>query len=134
MPDDGDLRSARRRRLSRIVLALLFTGAGVMHFVLPGVYERVIPPYLPAPRLLVLASGVAETLGGIGLLLPRTRRAAAAGLVLLLLAVWPANAQMLLDARAAGAPDWWQAALWLRLPLQLPLMAWVWWAAGGRHS
>ena len=46
--------------------------------------------------------------------------------VLLLLAVWPANVQMLLNARADGAPAWWQAALLLRLPLQLVLIAWVW--------
>ena len=52
--------------------------------------------------------------------------AAGIGLVLLLIAVWPANVQMLLDARGSQEPRWWLALLWARLPLQVVLMAWVW--------
>jgi uncharacterized membrane protein len=111
---------------SRIVLAALFAFAGTMHFVIPEQYMRIMPPALPLHRELVYLSGVLEIAGGVGLLIPRTRRAAGLGLVLLLIAVWPANLQMLLNARADGAPAAWQAALLLRLPLQILLMAWVW--------
>lgn len=111
---------------SRIVLAALFAFAGTMHFVIPGQYVGIMPPALPWHRELVYLSGALEIAGGIGLLVPRTRRAAGLGLVLLLIAVWPANLQMLLNARAAGASAWSQAALLLRLPLQILLMAWVW--------
>jgi uncharacterized membrane protein len=104
----------------------VFVGAGVLHFVAPGTYERIMPPYLPLHRGLVYLSGAAEVLGGLGLLTERTRAAAGAGLMLLLVAVLPANAQMLIDARAAGKPSWWLALLWLRLPLQGVLAAWVW--------
>ncbi len=97
-----------------------------MHFVVPQPYVRIMPPVLPYPLALVYLSGVLEIAGGVGLLLPRTRRAAGIGLMLLLLAVWPANVQMLLNARADGAGAWWQTALLLRLPLQLVLIFWVW--------
>ena len=111
---------------SRIVLAALFMSAGTMHFVIPGQYVGIMPPALPWPRALVYLSGALEIAGGVGLLVPRTRRAAGTGLVLLLIAVWPANLQMLLNARASGASAASQAALLFRLPLQLLLMAWAW--------
>jgi uncharacterized membrane protein len=104
-----------------------------MHFVIPASYGRIMPPYLPLHRALVLVSGACEVAGGLGLLHPRTRRAAGIGLVLLLIAVSPANVQMLLNARASHAPGWWQAALWARLPLQLVLAAWVVAASGLRR-
>lgn len=97
-----------------------------MHFIVPGAYMGIMPLALPLHRELVYLSGVLEIAGGIGLLVPRARRAAGIGLVLLLLAVWPANLQMLLNARAAGASAGWQLVLLLRLPLQLVLIAWVW--------
>jgi uncharacterized membrane protein len=111
---------------SRTVAGLVFVGAGALHFVAPGTYERIMPPYLPLHRELVYLSGAAEVLGGLGLLSARTRAAAGVGLILLLVAVLPANMQMLIDARAAGKPSWWLALLWLRLPLQGVLAAWVW--------
>lgn len=115
-----------RPSFSRTLLGSGFLAAGTLHFVFPRVYGRIMPPYLPRHRELVYLSGAAEVAGGLGLLSSRTRPAASAGLVLLLLAVWPANLQMLLDARAAGKPAWWTALLWVRLPLQIPLIVWVW--------
>ena len=110
---------------SRTVTGLVFVGAGALHFVAPGTYEKIMPPYLPLHRELVYLSGAAEVLGGFGLLAERTRAAAGVGLILLLVAVLPANVQMLIDARAAGKSSWWLALLWLRLPLQGVLAAWV---------
>jgi uncharacterized membrane protein len=78
----------------RVLLAIFFIGAGIMHFVIPDAYIRIVPPLLPAPGLLVFLSGIAEIMGGIGLLVPFTQRAAAWGLVLLLIAVFPANIYM----------------------------------------
>ncbi|HEX2079745.1 MAG TPA: DoxX family protein [Longimicrobium sp.] len=113
-------------RASRLLLAAIFVFSGVMHFVIPASYERIMPPWLPLHRPLVYLSGVLEISGGVGLLIERTRRAAGIGLVLLLIAVWPANLQMLRNAQAADRPAPEQALLWLRLPLQLVLIAWTW--------
>ncbi len=116
-----------------IILALIFGVAGVLHFVMPRPFDAIVPPWLPAffpdARTLVYASGVAELAGAAGLLLPATRSLAGWGLILLLVAVFPANVQMLLMARASNAAWWWTMALWVRLPLQALLIWWVWKAA-----
>jgi uncharacterized membrane protein len=110
--------------IGRILLAVLFILAGILHFAFPQNYLKIMPPYLPVPLSLVYLSGAAEILGGIGLLLPSTRQLAAWGLVALLIAVLPANIHMAVDhSRFASIPLW---ACWLRIPLQLPLIYWVW--------
>lgn len=109
----------------RVLLAIFFVGAGIMHFVIPDTYVRIVPPALPAPRLLVELSGAAEIFGGLGLLVPFTRRAAAWGLVALLVAVFPANIYMAVShvpAHGILGQRWLQ---WLRLPLQIPVIFWA---------
>src|SRR6185312_9033984 len=88
-----DARAARRKRL-RAVLTAIMIGIGVLHFVVPDVFTSIVPAYLPAPRALVLVSGVFEILGGVGLQIPRVRRAASYGLVALYISVFPANVNM----------------------------------------
>lgn len=120
-----------RRALSPRLLGVLFVGAGVGHFIRPAPYVGIVPPWIPAPGLVVALSGVAELLGGLGVLWKPTRRAASIGLILLLIAVFPANIQMLLNGIHDHRSTWYLAALWLRLPLQ-PLM--IWWAWTVRRS
>ncbi len=106
------------------LMGILYLAAGLLHFLATPTYTRIMPAYLPAHRELVLVSGAAEMLGGLGVLVPATRRPAAWGLVLLLIAVFPANLTMVTDhARFPQVPLW---AAWLRLPLQLPLLWWAW--------
>lgn len=103
---------------SPTLVGVLFAGAGTLHFAAPEAYEAIVPDYLPYHRALVLISGAAEIAGGIGLMLPATRRAAGWGLVALLVAVLPANVQMALHpapVRGVRIPP---ALLWARLPLQ----------------
>jgi uncharacterized membrane protein len=105
-------------------MGVLYVVAGLGHFVATRTYERIMPDYLPAHHELVLLSGMAEIAGGLGLLVPQTRRAAAWGIVLLLIVVWPANLWMVQHPeRFPGMPLW---AMWLRLPLQVPLIWWAW--------
>ena len=116
------------RNILTVLLGLFFIAAGTNHFVHPLFYVRIVPPYLPFHALLVQISGVCEILGGVGLLLPATRRAAALGLIALLIAVFPANVQMALHPelyRDIGT----ETAFLIRLPLQLVLIALIWWAA-----
>lgn len=108
---------------ARVLLAVLFIVAGVLHFVITPMYVNIMPSYLPAPALLVQISGAAEILGGIGLLVPAAQPAAAWGLILLLIAVMPANINMAIHpGHWPGIPRW---LLWARLPLQLPLIYWA---------
>ncbi len=119
-------------RLSQWILALFFITAGILHFVFPASYLKIMPPWLPWHAALVAISGVCEFAGGVGVLPPATRRLAGMGLIALCVAVLPANLQMLLNAHAAGADTGWQALLVLRLPLQLLLIYWIWRAT--RHA
>jgi len=115
-----------RRAAWRAVYGLSFIAAGAMHFVVPAYYQAIVPSYLPAPAALVAVSGVAEIAGGIGLLIPWLRPAAGIGLIALLVAVFPANVEMLRLYRAHGVAGWTETVLWLRLPLQAVLIWWAW--------
>lgn len=114
-----------RMTLSVALIGLIFVVGGVMHFLRPRFYLAMMPPWLPAAAALVLVSGVFEILGGIGVLVPATRVIAGWGLIALLFAVFPANVQMLLNARAAHASASTMAVLVARLPLQALLVYWV---------
>jgi uncharacterized membrane protein len=102
-----------------------FVLAGVMHFVKPRAYEAIVPPYLPAPRALVCASGMAEIAGGVGLMVPPVRRPAGWWLIATLLAVFPANVHMALNPEQFPKVPGGATALWARLPLQLGFLGWV---------
>jgi uncharacterized membrane protein len=111
---------------SLTALTVLLAAAGLLHFARADTFVRIVPAWLPAPRLLVAVSGAALLAGAAGLCAPATRRAAGWGVLLLLAAVFPANVEMLRAARAAHAPAAWQIALAVRLPVQFLLAWWVW--------
>ena len=100
-----------------------FVFAGVMHFVRPRFYLAIMPPWLPAHRELVYASGVAEIAGGAALLSARTRRPGGWFLIATLLGVYPANVHMALHPE--DYPKVPRAALYARLPFQLVFLGWV---------
>jgi uncharacterized membrane protein len=117
------LRSAHR---SPWPLAAFFVLAGVMHFLKPGFYVRIMPPYLPYHREIVYASGVAEIAGGVGAAVPALRRPWSRwGLVALLVAVFPANVHAALHPEAIGGGRLATAIAWARLPVQALFVAWV---------
>lgn len=132
------MRPLTLRRLQRVALAAattFFCGAGIYHFVNPAFFVRIVPPQLPAPEALVAVSGLFEILGGVGLLVPPTRRFAAYGLIALLIAVFPANVYMAIDAeRFATELAISPVGLYLRLPLQAVFVAWVWWISVPRPA
>ena len=113
------------KTVTKVIFGLLFIGAGVNHFVDTPFYLSIMPPYLPWHYSLVIASGVAEVVLGIGLLIPKLSRLAAWGIIALLIAVFPANIHM------ATHPELYptipEIALWLRLPLQAVLVLWAYW-------
>ena len=96
---------------------------GVLHFVAPRFFERIVPKWIPWPRGAVLWSGVAELASGALLALPRTRKAGGWLAAATIVAVYPANIQMTVDAaRDPEVGRWATAATWVRLPLQLPMV------------
>lgn len=111
----------------RILIALLFLGAGVGHFRDPQTFMKIVPPWLPSPRTLVYVSGVFEVLGAVGILVPFSRVIAGWGLVALLLAVFPANIYMATAGIKFGdfPPENWMS--WARLPLQFVLIGAIVW-------
>ncbi|WOD40217.1 MauE/DoxX family redox-associated membrane protein [Nodosilinea sp. E11] len=111
----------------RGILAVCMVVAGVLHFVQPDPFIRIVPGFLPAPATLVYLSGVIEILLGLGLLWPPVRQLSAWGLVVLFIAVYPANLNMAINhIPIAGVPDtWWFHAI--RLPFQFVLIAWAYW-------
>lgn len=102
-----------------------FIVAGTLHMVIPKVYRRIMPPYVPAPMVMVYASGVAEIVGGAGLLLARRRRLAGWWLIATLIAVFPANLQMALNPDQYPDVPGGAVSLWARLPVQGVFVAWV---------
>jgi uncharacterized membrane protein len=111
----------------RWLLTIFMVGAGITHFTNPDAFVAMVPEALPAPLALTYVSGVAEIAGGLGLILPQTRRAAAWGLILLYLAVFPANVNMAVNHLPLDGKPVDPALLWARLPLQLVLIAWAYW-------
>jgi uncharacterized membrane protein len=111
----------------RLPLALFFLFAGIMHFVKPRAYEATVPDALPRQLEIVYVSGVAEIAGALALLDRRSAPWAGWWLIALLIAVFPANVNMAVNAeRFRAVPE---ALLWLRLPVQGLLIAWVWHAS-----
>jgi len=112
------------RKISTALLALFFVSVGVLHFLKPGEFVRAMPPYIPYHLEMVYISGVFEILGGIGVMIPKVRKAAGYGLLALLIAVFPANIHMALhDERFPAIPP---MVLWVRLIFQPIFMTWVW--------
>lgn len=117
-----------------VLVTLLFLTSGSLHFLKPDPFIRIVPPYIPNAPLMVALSGVGELAGAVGILVPFTRRMAAWGLIVLMIAVFPANIYMLQQAYAdPGSSAWYRATLWVRLSLQ-PLLIWYIWKVGVRDT
>ncbi|MCI0665503.1 MAG: DoxX family membrane protein [Acidobacteria bacterium] len=113
------------KTVMKYLLAFLFVAAGINHFIKPDMYLKIMPPYLPWPLFLQYLAGFFEILLGILVLIPRYSRMAAWGLILLLIAVFPANIQMALNPDKY--PEFSPMAYYLRLPIQFVIIAWAWW-------
>ena len=107
------------------LMAFMYAFAGIMHFMKPKAYMRIMPRYLPNHKALVLWSGVAELVLGMGLCFPQTKDLAVYGIILMLLVFLLVHFYMLSGEKAsAGIPKW---VLIIRIPLQFGLMYWAYW-------
>ncbi|MBT8377183.1 MAG: DoxX family protein [Bacteroidia bacterium] len=109
--------------LGLYIMAALYVFAGLMHFIRPKMYLRIMPRYLPAHKALVFWSGVSEILLGVALCIPGLKALAIYGIIAMLLVFLLVHVYMLSSKKAAaGFPRW---VLLLRLPLQFALMYWA---------
>lgn len=118
------------KRALLYLMAAFYVVAGLLHFIRADAYLPMMPPYLPWHGPLILLSGLAEVGLGIAILIPAVRPLAAWGIILLLIAVFPANIHIALNnvplfGNPEGAGIW----NWVRLPLQGVLALWAWWYA-----
>ena len=119
---------SRAKQVLLWVQVVFYVFAGIQHFRVPHFYVPMMPPYLPWHAELVFLSGVAEVLCGLGLALPQTRKLAAWGTIALLVAVFPANIHVAVNnIPVFGATEGPGPLGYIRLPLQLVLIAWAWW-------
>ena len=115
-------------KAGRAALAVMFVFTGATHFsTMKHEYLAMIPAPLPRTPHLIHLTGALEIAGGLGLLPAASRRFAAWGLVLLLLAMFPAN----VNAALNGIPFRGESptSLWIRTPIQLVFLVSVWWSA-----
>ncbi|WP_178987798.1 DoxX family protein [Winogradskyella schleiferi] len=106
------------------IMAAIYVLAGIMHFIKPKMYMRIMPKYLPNHKALVYLSGIAEMLLGIGLCIPAIKNMAIFGIIAMLAVFLLVHFYMLSGEKAsAGIPKW---ILILRIPLQFGLMYWAW--------
>ena len=115
----------RRPLVGLVVVFLWFSIGGMAHFAATELEMTIVPPYVPWPRLVVLATGVLELLGAAALPWEKTRRLAGLGLFALTIAVTPAHFYMLQEHERFPVPYW---ALLLRLPLQVALLWLIAWS------
>jgi uncharacterized membrane protein len=112
------------------ILRWLATGfflvAGALHFVIPGFYQAMMPPFIPFQSFFIVISGIAEMAGAIGIQVPRYRRLAGQCMIILLVAVFPANIYVALVQPELPGMDYSPESMWWRLLLQPLFIGWVW--------
>ena len=109
-------------------MSFFYVRVGINHFVDPTWFVQIMPPYLPWHYQLVYLSGLFEIVLGFMLIIPKTRKIAAHGLIILLIAVYPANIYLALNQLPQdmmGISSF--AASWVRLPIQFILLGLAYW-------
>ena len=117
------------KKISLLIIIILYAVAGINHFINPEAYYSIIPTYLPNHYLINILAGIAEIICAVLVSIPATRKLGAYLIIVMLLAFIPAHIYMIQKGGCMGAdiciPLW---SAWLRLfPLQFILIAWAWW-------
>lgn len=123
---------SKREKIGLFIMAAFYVIAGANHFIHPDFYKKIMPPWLPWHYFIIYFSGVCEIVFGSLLIPQQTRKPAAWGIIALLVAVFPANIQMMLNYWHQQSPNLWVAIL--RLPLQILLIGWAYMFAKNRRS
>jgi len=117
------------KTIARWALAAFMISAGILHFTATDAFAAIVPDYLPAARTLVYLSGAAEIGLALALLWPASRSLAGIGLILLYIAVLPANIHMAVHNIQPPGIEIPIALLWARIPFQLVFIGLAWWVS-----
>ena len=121
------MKGIRISKASVYLQSFLYLTAGINHFRNPDFYYKLIPPYLPNPPLINIASGIIEIILGVLLLFPATRRLAAFAIIAMLIAFIPAHIYQIQSSDCHANEICWPSLIgWLRLLIGQPLL--IWWA------
>ena len=117
------------KNILRWLATLFFVVAGLLHFIIPEFYLAMMPPFLPFQQFLIIFSGIAEVAGAIGIQIPRLRKLAGIGLIVLLVGIFPANIYVAVANPIIPNLEYSVSSMWLRLLLQPIFIVWVWWVS-----
>jgi uncharacterized membrane protein len=113
----------------RWLATIFFVVAGLLHFVIPEFYQAMMPPFIPFQQFFIVISGIAEVAGAIGLQIPKFRKMAGIWMIVLLVAVFPANIYVAIANPDIPNLDYSPVSMWWRLLLQPIFIAWIWWVS-----
>ena len=122
-------RSEVFKKFFRWLATLFFVVAGAYHFINPKVYLAMMPPFIPFQQFFIVISGLAEIAGAIGIQIPRFRKLAGVGLIVLLVAVFPANIFVAISNPVIPNLEYSASSMWWRLLLQPIFIGWIWWVS-----
>ncbi len=117
------------KNILRWLATLFFVVAGLLHFIIPEFYLAMMPTFIPFQQFFIVISGIAEVAGAIGIQIPRLRKFAGIGLIVLLVAVFPANIYVAVSNPTIPNLEYSVSSMWLRLLLQPIFIVWVWWVS-----
>lgn len=103
-----------------------FLVAGALHFVIPDFYRAMMPPFIPFQEFFIILTGIAEMAGAAGIQIPRYRLLAGRLMILLMLAIFPANIYVALAQPVIPGLEYTPESMWWRLLLQPMFIAWIW--------
>ncbi|MCU0891924.1 MAG: DoxX family protein [Sandarakinorhabdus sp.] len=118
------------RTIARLLLAVAYFAVGIVHLKSPEGFLPIMPDWVPAPRAVVIGTGLAEIAGAIGLMVPRLRRAAAWGLAAYAVCVFPANIKHAVEGVPVSGVTLGWAYHGPRLLAQPVIIWWALWAGG----
>ena len=119
--------------LTIYVMSIMYIFIGIRHFTDPQYFLDIVPPQLPFKLFLVYFTGLIEVVGGVAILAPKTRKAGAYLLILLLVSVFPANIYLYVSETPQNLLGISKIDALIRMPFQAPLIILAFWHSKENH-
>ena len=123
----------RYKLLTIYVMRFMYVFIGIKHFTNPQYFLDIVPPQLPLKLFLVYLTGLIEIVGGVAIILPKTRKAGAYLLIFLLVSVFPANIYLYVSETPQSLLGISKMDALIRMPFQTPLILLAYWHSKENH-